>query len=311
MRIGLGIPHTGPHAAPNYIRVFCQRAEVLGYHSLWALDHVVMPPSSDSLYTLGRRPTKIRDYAVADLLRPNYESTSTLLFVSGFTTRVRLGTSVAVLPLRNPLLNGRMLATLDAFSGGRLTYGVGVGWLREEAEALQMPWDRRGARTEEHIALLRHLWTAEGPLVSFDGDFYRFGPIDPEPRPVQHPPPILIGGHSDAAVDRAGRIGDGWIAALMSPARLGERWARVVRAAEAAGRPAGSVRLHASVGIRLTESVDTPVSERVDAVVERIDAYATAGVDELTLTLTAGTRDTRLAAIELLADHLQLSNDRT
>ena len=119
------------------------------------------------------------------------------------------------------------LATLDVYSGGRVLYGVGVGWLREEAEAMGMPWDRRGRRSEEHIALLRALWCADGDLVEFHGEFHDLPPMDPEPRPVQRPIPILIGGHSDIALERAGRIGDGWIAAPMSPAPLAEHWAKV------------------------------------------------------------------------------------
>ena len=139
---------------------------------------------------------------------------------------MKLGTSVAVLPIRNAVANARQLSTLDVYSGGRVLYGVGVGWLREEAEAMSMPWDRRGKRSEEHIALLRALWCADGDLVEFHGEFHDIPPMDPEPRPVQRPIPILIGGHSDVALERAGRIGDGWIAAQMSPSVVAEHWPR-------------------------------------------------------------------------------------
>ena len=120
------------------------------------------------------------------------------------------------------------LATLDVLSGGRLLVGAGAGWLREEAEALQMPWDHRGARLEEHIAVLRTLWEAKEPYVSYHGEFYRFEEIDPEPRPVQRPLPILIGGHSARARERAGRIGDGWMAATL-PLDVQRQWAAEVR----------------------------------------------------------------------------------
>ena len=250
MEFGLTIPHTGRHASPAWVREYCVTAEQAGWDSLWGVDHLVMPQHTDSDYTLGRKPAKIADDAVSGLLSPNYEMMTTLTWVAGFTDRVKLGTAVAVLPIRNAVHNARALATLDVYSGGRVLYGVGVGWLREEAEAMGMPWDRRGARSEEHIALLRALWCADGDLVEFHGEFHDLPPMDPEPRPVQRPIPILIGGHSDIALERAGRIGDGWIAAQMSPERVAEHWPKVVAAAERNGRDPGSLRLFTSTSVQ-------------------------------------------------------------
>ena len=248
MDVGVTIPHTGRYASPEWVREYCTTAEQLGFDSLWGVDHLVMPHHTDSDYTLGRKPAKIADDAVSGLLSPNYEMMTTLTWVAGFTERVKLGTSVAVLPIRNAVHNARALATLDVYSGGRVVYGVGVGWLREEAEAMGMPWDRRGARSEEHIALMRTLWCAEGDLVEFHGEFHDLPPMDPEPRPVQRPIPILIGGHSDIALERAGRIGDGWIAAQMSPERVVEHWParpRVGGAQRPRSRVAAAVHQHA------------------------------------------------------------------
>ncbi len=274
MEIGLTLPHTGRHASPAFVRDFAVTAEEAGFDSLWAVDHLVMPHHTESLYTLGRNPAPIADDAVSGLLSPNYEMHTTLAWVAGFTERVKLGTAVAVLPIRNAVANARQVATLDVYSGGRVLYGVGAGWLREEAEAMNMPWDRRGRRTEEHIALMRALWCAEGDLVEFHGEFHDLPPMDPEPRPVQRPIPILVGGHSDVALDRAGRIGDGWIAAMMSPPRLAEHWAKVRDAAERAGRDPEALLLVAS----------TPAmqgAELVDALGER----AALGVDHVTVGL--------------------------
>jgi probable F420-dependent oxidoreductase len=145
-----------------------------------------------------------------------------LAHVAAVTEQIKLGTGVEVLPIRNAVLNARQLATVDRYSNGRLLCGVGAGWLKEEADAMGMPWDRRGRRTEEHIELLRTIWTAPGRHVEFHGEFWDLPPMDPEPRPVQQPVPILIGGHSDIAIDRAARLGDGWIAAAVSSARLAE-----------------------------------------------------------------------------------------
>jgi probable F420-dependent oxidoreductase len=218
---------------------------------------------------------------------------TTLTWVAGFTERIKLGTAVAVLPIRNAVQNARILATLDVYSGGRVLYGVGVGWLREEAEAMGMPWDRRGARSEEHIALLRTLWCAEGDLVEFHGEFHDLPPMDPEPRPVQRPIPILVGGHSDIALDRAGRIGDGWIAAQMSPERVAEHWPKVQAAAERAGRDPGALLLFTSVSGRS----DLPLGDL-------LAQYRELGVDHVQLGLHRENREGTLDMIRDVADNV-------
>ena len=221
------IPHTGTPAMPEYVRRFCTTADEAGLDGLWEVDHMVMPHHTDSPYVLGRNPAKIEDDAVSALLSPNYEMMTTLCWVAGFTSRIKLGTAVAVLPIRNAVVNARQLSTLDVYSGGRVLYGVGVGWLREEAEAMGMPWDRRGRRGEEHIALLRALWCVEGDLVEFHGEFHDLPPMDPDP--------VRCSGRSRSSwaatpmsrLERAGCIGDGWIVASMSAAPLAEHWAKV------------------------------------------------------------------------------------
>ena len=125
MEVGVTIPHTGRYASPDWVREYCTTAEQLGFDSLWGVDHLVMPHHTDSDYTLGRKPAKIGDDAVSGLLSPNYEMMTTLTWVAGFTERVKLGTAVAVLPIRNAVHNARALATLDVYSGGRVVYGVG------------------------------------------------------------------------------------------------------------------------------------------------------------------------------------------
>jgi alkanesulfonate monooxygenase SsuD/methylene tetrahydromethanopterin reductase-like flavin-dependent oxidoreductase (luciferase family) len=160
-------------------------------------------------------------------------------------------------------------------------YGVGAGWLREEAEAMGMPWDRRGRRSEEHIALLRALWCAEGDLVEFHGEFHDIPPVDPEPRPVQRPIPIFVGGHSDAALERAGRIGDGWISAPMSPGRLREHWSKVQAAAERHGRDPDALRLVSAM---------SPLAD-ASAQPDAVGAYREAGVHHLIVDLYVSSRD--------------------
>jgi len=274
------IPHTGGRASPEYVRRFCTAAEDAGFGGLWGVDHLVMPHHTDSLYTLGRRPAEIADDAVSGLLSPNYELMTTLTWVAGFTRRIKLGSAVAVLPIRNAIANARQLATLDVYSGGRVLYGAGAGWLREEAEMMNMPWDHRGRRTEEHIALLRALWCADGDLVEFHGDFHDIPPIDPEPRPVQRPIPILVGGHSDVALDRAGRIGDGWIAASMAAAPLAEHWAKVREAAARHDRDPDALMLVGAM---------RPLRDRSQS--DAIAEYAAVGVDHLLVDMYVDSRD--------------------
>ncbi|WP_319435660.1 LLM class F420-dependent oxidoreductase [Mycobacterium sp. RTGN5] len=274
MQIGLVLPHTGSSATPSFVRDFAQTAEAAGIDGLWAVDHLVLPHHAESLYVLGRKPGPVRDGSLSETLSPNYEMITTLAWIAAHTNTIGLGTSVAVLPIRNAVANARQLATLDLLCGGRLTYGIGIGWLREEAEAMGMPWDQRAQRSEEHIALMRTLWCAPGPLVEFRGRYHDLPPMDPQPQPVQRPIPILIGGHSDAALKRAARIGDGWIAAPMSPERLAERRRLLYAYAEDRGRSTDDLRIVASVRPQ-------PGSSLADL----MDTYRQAGVDHLQVLL--------------------------
>jgi probable F420-dependent oxidoreductase len=281
MEIGVSLPHAGRTASPGLVRDVCQAAEELGFDGLWTIEHLVAPVHTDSLYTLGRELSPIADGAVSATMGLNLEQNTTLAFAASVTTRILLGTMVAVLPLRNPVLNARQLASIDQYSGGRLLYGVGVGWLKEEADAMGMPWEQRAARSEEHIALMRALWTAEGDVVEFKGRFWTLPPMDPQPRPVQRPIPILIGGHSDVALDRAARIGDGWIGAGMSVGRLGEFCDRLRGACERHGRSIESLRLVCSGGAVRSERASGPLGATPDEIIAELNRYAALGVDHL------------------------------
>ena len=229
MELGAVVPQIGPMAAPQVVVDFCRAADAAGFDGIWFADHLLVPEVIESNYTLRAKPTPYPFEALRETMGLNLEINTSLAVAAAVTEQVKLCTGIAILPLRNPVLNARQLASIDQFSGGRLVYGVGVGWLKEEADAMGMPWDRRGARTDEHIALLRTIWCAEGDTVQFDGEFYPLPPVDPRPRPVQQPIPILIGGHSDPALDRAARLGDGWIAAGMGATRFAEALGRLDR----------------------------------------------------------------------------------
>ncbi|WP_425003415.1 TIGR03619 family F420-dependent LLM class oxidoreductase [Mycolicibacterium sp. S3B2] len=290
MELGLVLPQTGPTASPALLRDFALAAEESGIDRLWAVDHLVLPHRTTSKYVLGRRPTVVADGWLSDNLAPNYEMLTTLTWVAGFTSTIGLGTSVASLPLRNPVLNARQLATLDACSGGRLVCGVGIGWLREEAAAMGLPWDRRAARCEEHIAVLRTLWCSPSSYVEFHGEFFCFDPMDPRPRPKQQPIPILIGGHSPAALSRTVRIGDGWISAPMPTARLAELLDEIRRIADHHHRDHGTILKVASVSARTVGELGRAISE-----------YCRLGVDQLQVVLPPLERDTVLAQVRQIA----------
>jgi probable F420-dependent oxidoreductase len=235
MKFGIAFANTGEFGTGPGARALAHLAEELGFESLWTVEHVVVPVGYQSSYPYsptGRMPGG-EDAPIPDPL-------AWLAFVAGATSRIRLGTGILILPQRNPLVLAKELATLDAMSGGRVELGVGVGWLREEFDALGVPWEARGARTEEYVDVLRRVWRE--PQTGYDGRFTRFDPIHSYPKPATPGgPKIHIGGHTEAAARRAGRIGDGFFPGhdfrvLVPPMRA---------AAEAAGRDPDAIEVTA------------------------------------------------------------------
>ncbi|MGE0222993.1 MAG: LLM class F420-dependent oxidoreductase [Acetobacteraceae bacterium] len=203
MRYGFYLPTRGPTATRDGVLSLAREGERLGLHSAMIADHIVFPTESDSAYpyTVDRKHPGGREAL---------ETFSILGVVAGATEKLRLVTSVLVLPYRNPVLTAKMVASLDVLSGGRVTLGVGAGWLQEEFAALDSPdFAKRGQVTNEWLAIFKQLWT-ESP-ASFTGEFYSYSNIICEPLPLQKPhPPIWVGGHSRAALRRTARYGDGW-----------------------------------------------------------------------------------------------------
>lgn len=235
MRYGFYLPTRGALANRRSIAALARAGETAGFHSAMVADHVVFPVTSRSTYPYtvsGEHPSH------GDAL----EQFSMLAFVAGVTEHLRLVSSVTILPYRNPVLAAKMLATIDVLSDGRLTVGVGVGWLEEEFAALgAADFARRGAVSDEYLQILRKLWTTSP--ASHDGEFCSFEAIRCEPFPVQRPhPPIWVGGHSRAALRRAARYGNGWhpvgaIAAVpLPPAEMTQKLAELKQLTEAAGR---------------------------------------------------------------------------
>jgi probable F420-dependent oxidoreductase len=220
---------------PDFLVGAGQLMEEMGFDSLWLADHVVVPTGYSSVYPYnaeGRVPTE------------HYpEPLVSLALLAGLTSRIELGTAVLVLPQRNPILLAKQVATLDAISRGRVRLGVGVGWLREEFEALGAEFGRRGARADEYIDAMRALWTEDEP--QFKGEYVELdGSFSMVPRPSRRGGvAVVIGGHSSAAARRAGRRGDGFFPATIDPNELTPLYDLVREEVAAVGRSMDDVEL--------------------------------------------------------------------
>ena len=237
MLIGFGAPVAGAWATPGILASFAERAEGAGYASLWSFQRLLVPEGS------GMEPVyrSVLDPMVA------------LGFLAARTSRIRLGVAVVNLPFVSPVVLAKQATTVDVLSGGRLDLGLGIGWLPEEFTAAGASTARRGARTEEYLAVLRTLWADE--VSSFDGEFYTIPAGRQDPRPVQRQfmgamgtmgagPPVLLGGMSRPAMERAGRIADGWITSSRADlSKIPEAVAVIREAASAAGRDPDAVRV--------------------------------------------------------------------
>jgi probable F420-dependent oxidoreductase len=206
---------------PEQLAPVAQRAEGLGFESVWVAEHLVFPTEIRSRY-----PYAAEGVAPINPATPLLDPLLALMQVAARTERIRLGTNVYILPLRHPISVARMVTTLDVLSRGRVSFGVGLGWLEEEFTAVGVDFATRAGRTREAIRALRALWTEETP--SFAGRYVAFPPVRFEPKPVQRPhPPILVGGESEAALRRAAALGDGWYGVGHTPESAAARVGRL------------------------------------------------------------------------------------
>ncbi len=285
MRYGFYLPTRGPTATRDGVLSLAREGERLGLHSAMIADHVVFPVESNSAYpyTVDRKHPSGGDAL---------EAFSILGVVAGATEKLRLVTSVLVLPYRNPVLTAKMVASLDVLSGGRVTLGVGVGWLKEEFEALDSPdFDKRGAVTDEWITIFKQLWT-QSP-ASFKGEYYSYSDIRCEPFPVQKPhPPIWVGGHSRPALRRTAKYGDGWhpvgaiAASPLPPQEMRMHMDTLKRMTEAEGRDFSAITVSYKAplydtGIPDRDGTRRSFSGSPDEVAGDIRSFAAIGVQEL------------------------------
>lgn len=248
MQIGLKLPSSGAMARPEFIAELAQMGDRLGYASLQVSDHVVIPAQIHSPY-----PYNASRSMAARPETTYYEPIGLLGFLAGCTERIRLGTSVLVLPYRHPVLAAKQLASIDSLSGGRLFLGVGVGWMEEEFRILgSPPFAERGVISDEYIQVFRTIWRDE--LPRFDGRYSHFPPLGANPRPAQPDGiPILVGGNTHVAIRRAVRLGDGWQPLNLTPDALIAGLQYLRKQAQQAGRDLSGFQISLGLGLRMNK----------------------------------------------------------
>jgi len=262
--IGFALPVSGAWATPRNVAEVARRAEALGYRSLWTFQRLLVPQG----LRLPPVYTSVLDPVV------------TLAHAAAVTDRVRLGTAVVNMPFQPPVVLAKQLATLDVLSDGRLDVGLGLGWVKQEFTAAGTPYERRGARAEEYLACLRALWGPD-PVV-FRGRYYQVPPAVVRPKPVQQPsPPVLLGGAAPRALERVGRLADGWISAsradltdLAAPIEL------VREAARSHGRDPDALRFVCR-GVVRGAPREAPLTGSLDEIRADLPELEAQGVTEL------------------------------
>ncbi|PKB81543.1 MAG: hypothetical protein BZY88_06395 [SAR202 cluster bacterium Io17-Chloro-G9] len=283
MEFGFYLPNNGPTARPEPLAEIARRGDALGFHCMVAGDHILVPKTIDSPY-----PYTVGGEFPSAMSGEFLEQLTLLTFLAGITKNIRLVPSVMIVPYRNPLLAAKILATLDVLSNGRLTLGVGVGWMEEEFKALDAPpFAERGAVTNEYLLAFKELWNSDNP--TFKGKYYQFSDISFLPRPVQKPhPPIWVGGQSRRAIRRAAELGNGWHpvgaipAAPLEPEELAQGLVGLSRYAERAGRDPGEIDV--AVKAPLYDPGATPGGARrrfsgePEQILQDIQTYSEVGV---------------------------------
>lgn len=298
MRYAFYAPTRGRTATPEALQTLLARGEALGFSSVMIADHVVFPTRVTSTYP----------YTVTGAFPGHGDALEQLAlaaFVAAKTHRLRLVTSVMILPYRNPVFTAKALATIDVLSSGRLTVGVGVGWLQEEFEALGAPpFKERGAVSDEYLEIFKTLWTTMP--ASFSGAYHSFTDVQCLPAPVQTPhPPIWIGGHSAAALRRAARYGDGWHpvggnpAVPLRPLEFAALVAELRRLCEAEGRDPDAMTISFKAPVYDTAAVGgsdrLPFSGTPGEILDDVETYTKLGVSELVIDFRS---DDLLASLE-------------
>jgi probable F420-dependent oxidoreductase len=269
MRYGVAIPHANRFARPGAIRAMARVVEDLGFDSIWVSDHIIVPEGSGYIPEFMDEPLAVLSYLAAE------------------TNHVTIGTSVLIVPYRDPVFAAKFLSTVDYLSEGRLVVGIGAGWLEEEFAALGVPFAERGPRTDEYLRVYRNLWETE--TSSFEGSWKRYDKMRMFPKQAEERRgtiPIWVGGNGAPSIRRAAELGDGWHPINLAPSQLGELMATYRAQCEKFGRQPGPVCLRHMPGGRTQPGGDRqPLTGTPDEQAADIRAYAEAGLDELMLSL--------------------------
>jgi probable F420-dependent oxidoreductase len=238
MKFGLRYCNTGRFVDPAQAVALAQAGEAAGFESVWTVEHTVVPGGYGSSYPYADSGKMAGGNDAIPLPDPLIW----MAFVASATKRIKFATGIMILPQHNPVVVAKQVATLDHLSGGRVMLGIGVGWLKEEFEALGVPFEDRGRRTDEYMQAMRELWSADKP--TFSGKYVNFRDAYCRPQPVNKHVPLIVGGHSEAAAKRAGRLGDGFFPARGAPVELFDI---VRKAARDAGRDPASIEMTVSL----------------------------------------------------------------
>jgi probable F420-dependent oxidoreductase len=291
---GIHLPHLGRQATRRNLIEFAQLAEALGYHSGWVSDHLAWPKEIASRYPYSDDGSFAPP---ADM--PWLDPIGTMFFVAGCTETLKLGPTVLILGYRSPVHTAKAIASLDVVSEGRVILGIGVGWMREEFEVLGMPYDHRGERADEQLALFERFFT--DPEPSFHGTYYDVPTVGFEPKPFNGRVPIWVGGDSEPAYRRTVRVGDAYHAAFQEIGDVAEAWERIGELCDEAGRDRSELRL--SIRLYLDPDQSMPPAKSVggstDQMVDTVGRWQEIGVDHILLDPVApGGFSGRMSAME-------------
>ena len=245
MKLGFNVPNLGPAAGPENIIKVAQKAEELGYDSIWTTERLLVPVNPTSGYG------GMAGVPIPEQYKVQLDPLDTLSFVAAVTKRARLGTSILNLPFYSAALLARRLTTIDVFSGGRLTIGLGVGWCPEEFQAIGVSMHQRGKRADEALQLFHAVWTKDP--VEFKGKFWNIPPSTIQPKPVQKPhPPILMAAFSPAAMNRVATMADGWLPVGLPVPAMTQMWQGIQGMAKEAGRDPSKLQLIVRANFSIT-----------------------------------------------------------
>ena len=306
MNLGLNLINRGPLATPRHLTAMATRADALGFTSMTISDHIVLVRDMPDKYPYSS------DGSIDFEGWANWHDCLALMgFVAGCTTRLRFGTSVLVVPYRNPLVTAKQLATLDSLSGGRIFFGVGTGWWQAGVEAMGLGghFRERGERTDEYVAICKTLWTQDVP--SFMGRFHRFDNLEFSPKPVQRGGiPIWVAGHTGRALRRMADLGDVWHPVILTPPanlnpeELRDKRRRLEALYRERGRDPETIRIIPKTYVEFTDQRTRLMSGRPGQIVEDLRAYAAEGVEEMILTVPGAGAAEQMESLQRIAEEI-------